>query len=184
MLNLRKTARRRASNASKPLTSLLRRAFVETIDGIEIRGGVDFQRRTREALERLRPLAAFPLVRSHLAVIRQGERSGVEAWLRNPVFTVGAPTWSHSALWYAGAIAHDAFHAKLYRDAALRDPATRPRLEVWSGSTAEKACLAFQRDVLAALDADGATIAYIDAHAANPIYQGRGSWLDYRRRWW
>jgi len=163
-------------------------ATLEYVDGIEIRGGTDFQRRTLEAIALLRPLAALELIRSHLAVIRQGKRSGVEAWLQNPVFTVGLPTWNHSALWYAGAIAHDAFHAKLYRDAEIRDPSTKPDADAWSGKEAERACLAFQRGVLTALDADAALIAHIDQHAKNPTYQGRnrgwGSHVDYRQRWW
>jgi len=165
---------------------MLRLKKPESIEGIEIRGGAAFRRRTRDALSLLRQLAAFELIRIHLGVIRQGKRSGVQAWARNPIFTVGTPTWNHSALWYAGAIAHDAFHAKLYRDAKVHN--REPSAEVWSGKTAEKACLAFQHRVLLALDADPAMIVYIETQIENPTYQGRtlgwGSWLDYRRRWW
>ncbi|MGH7793740.1 MAG: hypothetical protein ACREQ2_02385 [Candidatus Binatia bacterium] len=167
---------------------MLRLRKSQSVDGIEIRGGADFQRRTREAIALLRPLAAFELVRAHLAVIRQGQRSGVQAWARKPIFTVATATWNHSALWYAGAIAHDAFHAKLYRDAKQHDPARGPSADAWSGKAAERACLAFQSQVLLALNADKAIIAHIEKHAKNPTYQGRnqgwGSWLDYRKRWW
>jgi hypothetical protein len=160
----------------------------KSVEGIEIRGGADFHLRTREAIALLRPLAAFELIRSHLAVIRQGKRSGVQTWAQHPIFTVGTATWNHSALWYAGAIAHDAFHAKLYRDAKVRNPASEPNADAWSGKTAEKACLAFQRQVLLALHADKAMVAYIEKHAENPTYQGRNQgwrgWLDYRKRWW
>jgi hypothetical protein len=160
----------------------------ESVDGIEIRGGADFRRRTREAIALLRQLAVYELIRAHLAVIRQGKRSGVQAWARRPVFTVGAPTWNHSAVWYAGAIAHDAFHAKLYRDATRRNPTSEPATDAWSGKAAERACLAFQREVLLALRADGAMIAHVEKHGENPTYQGRhrgwGRWLDYRKRWW
>jgi hypothetical protein len=160
----------------------------ERIEGIEIRGGDDFRLRTREAVMLLQKLAAFELIRTHLAVIRQGRCSGVRAWAQRPVFTVGTPTWNHSAVWYAGAIAHDALHAKLYRDAKKRNPTGEPSAETWSGKAAEKACLAFQSQVLAGLDADEAMIAYVEKHADNPNYQGRnqgwGSWLDYRKRWW
>mgnify|MGYP003579104465 CR=1 FL=1 len=34
----------------------------------------------------------------------------------------------------------------------------------------------------------GYDVAYVEAHAQNPRYQGRskgwGGWLDYRKRWW
>lgn len=167
---------------------MLRRTKSESVDGIEIRGCADFQRRTREAIVLLRPLAAFELIRAHLAVIRQGKRSGVQASARMPIFTVGRPTWNYSALWYAGAIAHDAFHVKLYRDAKLQDGAKEPSADAWSGKAAEKACLAFQSQVLLALKADKIIIAHIEKHAKNPTYQGRnrgwGNWLDYRKRWW
>jgi hypothetical protein len=156
--------------------------------GVGVRGSDKFLQCTGEALSLLQPLAEFDLIQSHLATIRQGKRSGVTAWAARPVFTVGAPTWSHSGIWYAGAIAHDAFHAKLYRDAKQRDPGTEPDSAAWSGKRAEKACLTFQRGILLALNADETIIAYVEAHAQNPRYQGRskgwGGWLDYRKRWW
>ena len=156
--------------------------------GLEVRGDREFRRRTGEALSLLQPMAEFQLIQSHLATIRQGRRSGVTAWAARPVFTVGAPTWNHSPLWYAGAIAHDAFHAKLYRDAKKHDPDTEPDTDAWSGTTAERACLTFQQQILLLLQADPTVIDYVEKHARNPSYQGRskgwGGWLDYRKRWW
>src|SRR5512145_1334272 len=167
---------------------MLRRTPSENVDGIKVCGRAEFRQCTRAAIVLLRPLGAFELIRGHLAGIRQGKRSGVNAWARGPIFTVGTPTWSHSALWYAGAIAHDAFHAKLYRDATRRNPRSEPAMDAWSGKAAEQACLAFQREVLLALRADGAMIAHVEKHGENPTYQGRhrgwGRWLDYRKRWW
>lgn len=155
---------------------------------MEVHGDWEFRRRTGEALSLLQPLVEFDLIQSHLATIRQGRRSGITAWAARPVFTVGAPTWSHSPTWYAGAIAHDAFHAKLYRDAKQHDTGTEPDLDAWSGKAAERVCLAFQRQVLVTLQADKAVIDYVEKHAQNPTYQGRskgrGGWLDYRKRWW
>ena len=159
-----------------------------TVCGLEVRGDREFRRRTGEALSLLQPLAEFGLIQTHLAAIRQGKRSGITAWAVAPVFTVGAPTWNHSSLWYAGAIAHDAFHAKLYRDAKKRDPDTEPDTDAWSGTSAERVCLTFQRQVLLILQADQSVIDYVEQHARNPSYQGRskgrGGWLDYRKRWW
>ena len=95
----------------------LARTRSETFDAIEIRGGSEFLLRTQEALALLRPTSRFADVRSNLGLIRQGRRSGMRAWAQAPTFVVGKRTWKHSALWYAGAIAHDAYHAKLYADA-------------------------------------------------------------------
>ena len=160
----------------------------EVIDGIEVRGRAPFRARTREALELLRLSPLFGAARNHIAVIRQGRCSGVKAWLEKPTFTVGKSTWRHSAVWYAGAIAHDAYHAKLYLDAKGGKRGKEPDSDAWTGADAEKQCLAFQRQVLVELNADGTIIAYIDHCAQNPTYQGHTtgwrSWLDYLLRWW
>jgi hypothetical protein len=159
----------------------------ERICGVEIVGNFAFRRQASDALALLEPLAAFSLIRSHLAVIRQGRRSGVTAWAADPVFTVGAPTWSHSVHWFAGAMAHDAFHVKLYRD-AQQSAGKQPDVDSWSGKTAEQACLLFQLAVLVSLRSDKFIIEHVGKHLENPTYQGRmtrvGAWLDYRKRWW
>ena len=160
----------------------------ELINGVEVRGGTAFRARTREALELLRVSALFGAARDHIAVIRQGRRSGMKAWAVKPTFTVGKATWRHSAVWYAGAIAHDAYHAKLYSDAKGRNRGSEPDNNAWTGAQAEKSCLAFQRQVLLELNADKKIIAYIDHCAQNPTFQGHPtgwrSWLDYALRWW
>ncbi|MDP2601033.1 MAG: hypothetical protein Q8S00_00345 [Deltaproteobacteria bacterium] len=160
----------------------------EIVDRIEIRGGAAFRARTREALELLRLSASFGAARDRIAVIRQGRRSGMKAWAVKPTFTVGKATWRHSAVWYAGAIAHDAYHAKLYCDAKGGKRGEEPDNDAWTGVEAEKQCLAFQRQVLLELNADEKIIDYIDRCAQNPTYQGHTSgwrsWLSYLLRWW
>jgi hypothetical protein len=158
------------------------------VDGIEIRGGRQFQIRTQEALALLRPMAQFAVIRDHLKIIRQGRRSGMKAWADKPTFVVGKATWRHSPLWYAGAIAHDAYHAKLYFDAKGDHGGAEPEVDAWTGAKAERECLAFQQQVLLALNADETIIRYIENCTRNPMYQGHNkgwrSWLDYLRRWW
>jgi hypothetical protein len=160
----------------------------ETFDGIRIRGGKEFLVHTREALALLRSTSRFAHIQANIAVISQGKRSGMKAWAEKPRFFVGRRTWKHSALWYAGAIAHDAFHSKLYHDAKRARGGKEPDADAWTGSKAEKICLAFQRAVLLELNADEKIIAYIDECGENPTYQGRNegwkSWLDYLKRWW
>ena len=164
------------------------RQLFEIVDGVEVRGGTAFRARTREALEFLRSSPMFGAARDHIAIIRQGRRSGMKAWAVKPTFTVGKATWNHSVVWYAGAIAHDAYHAKLYCDAKGGNHGKEPDNDAWTGVEAEKSCLAFQRRVLVELNADEKIIAYIDRCAQNPTYQGHTtgwrSWLDYLLRWW
>jgi hypothetical protein len=159
----------------------------EIIEGIEVRGGAKFRARTREALALLSQARALELVQTHVKLIRQGKRSGMRAWGNTPTFVVGRATWQHSPLWYAGAIAHDAYHSRLY-DAAGKINGGEPAAEAWSGVDAEKQCLAFQYTVLQTLNSDENTLGYLAHWTENPTYAGRsrglGGWLDYLRRWW
>jgi hypothetical protein len=156
--------------------------------GIEIRGCREFIEHTEESLTLLCPLPEFALIRDHLGVIRQARRSGMKAWLAKPTFAVGKATWKHSALWYAGAIAHDAYHAKLYCDVERAPTDARPAADGWTGAAAERQCLEFQLRVLRQLGADDDTLRYLESCRENPTYQGRNrgwaSWLDYLKRWW
>lgn len=141
-----------------------------------------------EALRLLSSLSCFEIVREHIALIKQGARSGMRAWAKRPTFAVGRPTWKHSILWYAGAIAHDAYHSKLYHEATSANGGRQPDADTWTGTDAEKKCLIFQRQVLIDLNADRKTIAYLEEQLENPTYGGRnkgfGAWLDYLKRWW
>jgi len=156
--------------------------------GIRINGTAAFRARTREALQLLSSHSCFEIVHGHVALIQQGTRSGMKAWAKQPTFTVGKPTWQHSVLWYAGAIAHDAYHSKLYHEAKRESGGERPGADTWTGTDAERKCLRFQRQVLIGLNAEPMIIDYIDKQLENPAYQGRNqgwrAWLDYLQRWW
>jgi hypothetical protein len=159
----------------------------EIVHGVEISGSDEFLSRTKEALALLRPTPFFSEIQRTIAVIKQGKRSGMRAYAKRPTFVVGKRTWSHSALWYAGAIAHDSYHSKLYHD-ARENSGGNPPADCWTGREAEKKCLAFQIEVLKALHVDEKTLAYLEEVEKNPTYQGhhRGwrSWRDYWKRRW
>ncbi|MET0502867.1 MAG: hypothetical protein ABW172_15210 [Candidatus Binatia bacterium] len=160
----------------------------ETCAGIRIHGGDEFLRETQKALTLLKPTARFPEIQRHIYLIAQGRRSGMKAWAKEPTFVVGAATWRHSTLWYAGAIAHDAYHAKLYAAAKQTSRGNEPNPDSWTGAEAEKQCLAFQLQVLQELNADVQTMGYLEGCLDHPTYQGRNrgwrSWLDYLKRGW
>jgi hypothetical protein len=159
----------------------------EIVHGVEISGSDEFLSRTKEALALLRPTPFFSEIQRTIALIKQGRRSGMRAFAKRPTFVVGKRTWSHSALWYAGAIAHDSYHSKLYHD-ARESSGGKPPADCWTGREAEKKCLAFQIKVLETLGADAETIAYLKQVEKNPTYQGHNlgwrSWRDYLRRRW
>ncbi len=159
----------------------------EIVHGVKISGSDEFLSRTKEALDLLRPTPFFSEIQRTIAVIKQGRRSGMRAYAKRPAFVVGKPTWRHSALWYAGAIAHDSYHSKLYHEARESSDGNPPA-DCWTGIEAEKKCLAFQIEVLETLGAGAETVAYLKELEKNPTYQGhtRGwrGWIDYWRRRW
>ena len=163
-------------------------ALSETGDGIKIHGWPDFLLQSKQSLELLQPIAQFKVIQANIAIIRQGNRSGMRAWAKNPTFIVGRRSWEHSVLGYASAIAHDAYHSKLYREAKNAMGGAEPEANAWTGVEAEKKSLAFQREVMLDLNADPKKIAYLEGCAKHPTYQGRNygwrSWLDYLGRWW
>ena len=155
--------------------------------GICVVGSADFVARTTEALDLLGATPHYRDIERYVAIIKQGRRSGMHANATKPTFVVGKRTWSHSPLWYAGAIAHDAYHSKLYHDgksAAGREPPA----DCWTGKDAERECLALQIEVLKALDADERTVAYLEELRKNPTYQGHNKglrgWAAYFMRRW
>ena len=95
-------------NLGAAFMEIFTRRQTEIVDGVEVRGSAVFRACTREALELLRLSALFGAAQDHIAVIRQGRRSGMKAWADKPTFTVGEATWRHSTIWYAGAIARSA----------------------------------------------------------------------------
>ena len=156
--------------------------------GIDVRGNRQFRWQTRQALALLYPLAQFELIRRNISITRQARRGGMKAWAKKPTFLVGKPTWRHSVVWYAGAIAHDAYHGELYAGGKTNCTGKAPEADVWSGVEAETKCLAFQAEVLLALNAEPTLIGYVNQWRQNPTYQGcnKGwrSWLDYLKRQW
>jgi hypothetical protein len=159
----------------------------EMFESIEITGSAEFLARTREALELLQSTPLFTEVQRHVAVIQQGRRSGMRADAKRPTFVVGKRTWSHSALWYAGAIAHDSYHSKLYHEAKA-GAGGNPPADCWTGKDAEKKCLVFQIEVMLSLGADESIVAYLRELEKSPTYQDRDrgwrSWWDYLWRRW
>ena len=159
----------------------------ESVDSIEISGSAEFLLRTKEALDLLKPTPFFGEIQRYIAVINEGRRSGMRADAEQPTFVVGRPTWKHSALWYAGAIAHDSYHSKLYHEARASMGKTPPA-DCWTGSEAESKCLAFQLEAVETLGAAQDMVAYVRELEKNPTYQGhhRGwrGWRDYLTRWW
>ena len=138
-------------------------------------GGPEFTAATREALIRLRRTSHYAMVTRYVAEIREAKCSGMNVYGPKPAYEVGKPTWSAGAIWYAGTIAHDAHHSRLYFEEKAALGGQEPNELVWTGAEAEKKCLKVQYDALKELRADDATLAYIVDLSSAPTYQNVGA---------
>ncbi len=137
--------------------------------GIETVGSPEFSARARESLSLLERTPLWDSVHRNIAILKQGEHSGMAAYLAKPTMEVGDPTWKESPIWFAGAIAHDACHSRLYHEAAAKTGG-RPPEEAWMGKLAELECIQVQLNALNALGADAYTLAYMENLKINPTY--------------
>lgn len=137
----------------------------ETIDGIEIVGERGFIEQTAAALALLRKTSEYAQIKANIGVISQGRCSGMDVLAAKPTFYVGTKPKSPPSggtLWYAGSIAHDSMHSKLYHDERQRLGGREPDPSVWTGSQAEKVCMFFQLQVLEELGAPKSVREYLE----------------------
>ncbi|MEI6462526.1 MAG: hypothetical protein WCO33_02550 [bacterium] len=86
-------------------------------------------------------------------------------------FVVGDNTRTYSIIWYAGSIAHDAFHSKLYHDYLRTHKTQSVPDSIWIGKNAEEKCIAEQSRVLTRLKADKALIEFLKNALATRYYE-------------
>ena len=141
------------------------------IDGPTVQGTAEFIAATNEALSGLKRAGYLGEIKRFISVIRQGRASGME--VHSKTFNVGEATWRAGAQWYAGSIAHDSRHSRLYEEAKAAN-GTEPRDDAWVGAEAEKKCLAFQLSVLQALGSDDRILGYVRETMNHPTYQEIG----------
>ncbi len=137
--------------------------------GIRIIGTPLFVEKTIAALDLLRSTRHFGLVAHHISTVRPWKCSGFDPWaIGGPTFIVGKKTWQSTPIWYAGAIAHDAYHGKLYLDAKRRNWLRIVWWSDWCGWKREKECCEFQLEVLKELKADNMMIDHLETVAKDP----------------
>ncbi|HTH72583.1 MAG TPA: hypothetical protein VL737_04455 [Candidatus Pristimantibacillus sp.] len=124
--------------------------------------------------------AHYVIVTKYIGIIRcvtQG--SGMQAYNDPPLYLVGDATRNAGTLWYAGTIAHDAGHSKLYHDYLDAHPGQVVPGDVWTGEAAEAACLDAQYDALQQMGAPESTLDYVKGIINS------GYWnIPYDQRWW
>jgi hypothetical protein len=155
------------------------RAFTTSIS---IKGNEACQNDTLAALRLLAEQAPnhYATVTTYVGVIEcVAQGSGMAAYENPPRYLAGDATRTAGTLWYAGTIAHDAGHSKLYHDYLAAHSGQGVPGDIWTGQSAEAACLAAQHDALQKMDASQSTLDYVQSIVNSQYWQ-----VPYSDRWW
>lgn len=160
-----------------------------TYEEIRIVGNADFIDQTRLALSLLKTKApdAYQKVLSYVAIIEQGDRSGMWAAEELPRYEVGDETAFFSVTWYASTIAHDATHSELYHRYLAEHPGESVPGDVWTGIEVERFCNAYQLDVAKRIGGPANEVDYLAGLTGTHCdVDGDGDcdWDDYVLRDW
>jgi len=149
---------------------------------IQIKGTDACQTDTLAALKLLSTSAPthYATVTKYIGIIEcvtQG--SGIYAYEVPPRYVVGDATRTAGTVWYAGTIAHDAGHSKLYHDYLASHPKQEVPDDVWTGQSAEATCLQAQYDALSKIGASQYQLDYVQNILSSQYYN-----IPYDQRWW
>lgn len=149
---------------------------------IKINGDQDCLEKTQLALELLRDKAPnhYANIIKYIGIVEcADDGSGMFAQENPPRYRVGKATISAGTVWYAGTIAHDANHSRLYHDYLSAHPTQLVPFEIWTGESAEAQCLDVQYDALSKIGAGQSDLDYVK-NVRNTKY-----WeISYEDRWW
>ena len=147
-----------------------------TRENILIEGDARFVENTQRALNIIQTgsPASYVMVLRYIGILRQGQSSGMWAWLDPPVFVVGPGTSNATSTWYASAIVHDAIHSKQYHD-HLAVHGHVPD-EVWTGLAAEMEALDIQIKFLIKIGAPQSEIDYAKSLFNAEWWDGPVTW--------
>lgn len=149
---------------------------------IQIRGDAKCQSDTLAALQLLSTKAPthYATIIQYIGIIQcVSQGSGIYAYDNPPLYLVGDATRNAGTVWYAGTIAHDAGHSKLYHDYLSTHPGQAVPDSVWTGQSAEITCLAAQYDALTKIGGTQSQLDYIQ-NVINTRYYN----IPYDQRWW
>lgn len=152
------------------------------VTSIVIKGDSTCQSSTLSALKLLNDNAPthYSIVKSYVGVIEcVSKGSGMAAFETPPRYMVGDATRNAGTVWFAGTIAHDAGHSRLYHDYLSNNPGQSVPNDVWTGEAAERTCLEAQYDALSKIGATQSQLDYVRNIINSQYYN-----TPYDQRWW
>ncbi|NLD39614.1 MAG: hypothetical protein GX654_22400 [Desulfatiglans sp.] len=156
-----------------------------------IKGDPKFVDQISQALVLLKEKApeAYDMVNEYAVKIEQSKRSGMAPFKIPPIMFLSDETIYYSLTWCAGAIAHEAFHSKLYHEYKKKHPWRVWQIppEVWISFEAERKCLKYQLEVLKKINAPIHEINYVasgDGTHGDLNGDGKVDMKDQQLRYW
>lgn len=132
------------------------------------------------ALLKAKAAVHFEVVVEYLSTIEcVADNSGIFDYDKPARVKFGQLTLDEGVFWLAGAIAHEACHAKQYNDYKVENLTKKVPDEVYKGRNAESQCLAAQADSLDKIGADKDTIDYVKKSINEEYWK-----VPDRVRWW
>jgi len=128
----------------------------------------------------------YKLVKKHIGVIQQSDRSGMNAWENPPRYLMSDRTAFYSITWCASTIAHDAYHSYLYHK-YMPTNNKKPPYEKWGGFNAEKEAIKYQEKVMKKIGSTNHEINYLkklDGTHGDYNKDGKLDSTDYKKRNW
>lgn len=148
-------------------------------------GSARFTNQVQQAilLLKARDTNAYAIVTNYVGRVQEGKRSGMWAYKTPPTYEMSDATAFYSLTWCAATLAHDSFHAKLYRDYKKAHGDRVPDV-VWTGTAAEQQCMKFQLSVMEHIGASKVEIEHARKQADGHYVKDGETWSEYNERRW
>jgi len=139
--------------------------------------------KTNQALDLLRNKARihYETVTYHVGVIECVDQgSGIYVRETPPRALVGKQIIDAGTIWYAGGMAHESCHSKLYSDYLKNNPqSVSVPSNIYSGKDAEAQCIAVQYHALVLLGATQTSLDHVEKSIESEYWN-----IPYEDRWW
>jgi hypothetical protein len=158
------------------------------IQAITIEGNSKYKIQVKKCLQllSLKAKSEYKLIKKHIGVIRQSNKSGMKAWEQPPRYLMSDQTAFYSVTWCASTIAHDAYHSYLYQK-YIPSNGGKPPYEKWGGFKAEKEAIKYQEKVMKKIGSSNHEIKYLktlDGTHGDSNKDGKLDSEDYKQRSW
>ena len=155
---------------------------------ITIEGNSKYKTQVKKCLKLLsiKARTEYRLVKKHIGVIYQSDKSGMNAWENPPRYLMSDRTAFYSITWCASTIAHDAYHSYLYQKYKPSNSKKTP-YDKWGGFKAEKEAIKYQEKVMKKIGSSNHEINYLkklDGTHGDYNKDGKLDSTDYKKRNW